>query len=128
MNFFKFWIYNITGGILWVTLFLFAGYFLAKVEWIQKNFFLDKEIAHAYITEQPDAVFSNFDIFWRFIADCNFILRKLVILLALPLKLIIASFDLLIAYLNAFRSLSDDVALLFKNSIRIAIRKTAQIK
>lgn len=30
---------------------------------IQKNFFLDKEIAHAYITEQPDAVFSNFDIF-----------------------------------------------------------------
>jgi membrane-associated protein len=40
MNFFKFWIYNITGGILWVTLFLFAGYFLAKVEWIQKNFFL----------------------------------------------------------------------------------------
>lgn len=95
---------------------------------IQKNFLLDKEIAHADITQQPDAVFSNFDIFWRFIADCNFILRKLVILLALPLKLIIASFDLLIANLDAFRSLSDDVALFFKNSIRIAIRETAQIK
>jgi hypothetical protein len=30
---------------------------------IQKNFLLDKEIAHADITQQPDAVFSNFDIF-----------------------------------------------------------------
>jgi membrane-associated protein len=40
MNFFKFWFYNITGGIAWVTLFLFAGYLLAKVVWIQKNFFL----------------------------------------------------------------------------------------
>jgi membrane-associated protein len=40
MNFFKFWLYNIVGGVVWVTLFLFAGYFLAKVEWIQKNFFL----------------------------------------------------------------------------------------
>jgi len=40
MNFFKFWLSNIVGGVVWVTLFLFAGYFLAKAEWIQKNFFL----------------------------------------------------------------------------------------
>jgi membrane-associated protein len=40
MNFFKFWLYNIVGGFAWVSIFLFAGYFLAKVQWIQENFFL----------------------------------------------------------------------------------------
>jgi membrane-associated protein len=40
MQFLKFWMFNVLGAVLWVTLFLLAGYFLAKVEWIQKNFFL----------------------------------------------------------------------------------------
>ena len=40
MNFFRFWFYNIVGAVAWVSLFLFAGYQLAKVEWIQKNFSL----------------------------------------------------------------------------------------
>ncbi|MFM2218866.1 MAG: inner membrane protein YqjA [Planctomycetota bacterium] len=40
MQFIKFWMFNVLGAVLWVSLFLLAGYFLAKVEWIQKNFFL----------------------------------------------------------------------------------------
>ena len=40
MQFIKFWMFNVLGALLWVSLFLLAGYFLAKVEWIQKNFFL----------------------------------------------------------------------------------------
>jgi membrane-associated protein len=40
MNFFKFWCYNILGGIFWVTLFLVAGYWMGTWEIIQKNFFL----------------------------------------------------------------------------------------
>ena len=40
MNFLKFWLYNIIGGIVWVALFLVAGYLLGTWEVIQKNFFL----------------------------------------------------------------------------------------
>jgi membrane-associated protein len=40
MQFIKFWMFNVLGAVLWVSLFLLAGYVLAKVEWIQKNFFL----------------------------------------------------------------------------------------
>ena len=40
MQFIKFWMFNVLGAVLWVSLFLLAGYFLAKVEWMQKNFFL----------------------------------------------------------------------------------------
>jgi len=40
MNFAKFWLYNILGGVAWVSIFLLAGYFLGRLEFIQKNFFL----------------------------------------------------------------------------------------
>jgi len=40
MNFAKFWFYNIVGGVAWVSIFLLAGYFLGRLELIQKNFFL----------------------------------------------------------------------------------------
>lgn len=81
---------------------------------LQKNFLLDEEVAHADIAQQPDTVLCYLDIFWRFIAECDFILRKLVVLLTHSLQLIITSFDLLIAQLNAFSSLPHNVTLLFK--------------
>jgi membrane-associated protein len=40
MNFLRFWFYNIVGGIVWVTLFLVAGYWMGTWEIVQKNFFL----------------------------------------------------------------------------------------
>ena len=40
MNFAKFWFYNIVGGVAWVSIFLLAGYFLGRLELIQKNFCL----------------------------------------------------------------------------------------
>jgi membrane-associated protein len=40
MNFFRFWFYNIVGGVIWVTLFLVAGYWMGRWEIVQKNFFL----------------------------------------------------------------------------------------
>jgi membrane-associated protein len=40
MNFTRFWLYNVVGGVTWVSLFLIAGYLLGRWEVIQKNFFL----------------------------------------------------------------------------------------
>ena len=38
MNYKKFITYNIIGGVLWVTLFTFAGYFFGNMEFIKENF------------------------------------------------------------------------------------------
>ena len=40
MNFGRFWLYNVVGGVIWVTTFLIAGYLLGRHEFIQKYFFL----------------------------------------------------------------------------------------
>jgi len=37
MNYAKFIVYNIVGGIAWVATFLFAGYWFGKIPWIEKN-------------------------------------------------------------------------------------------
>ncbi len=38
MNFFRFWLFNITGGVAWVLICVLAGYFLGSVPLIKKNF------------------------------------------------------------------------------------------
>jgi len=38
MNFGRFWLYNVVGGAVWVSLFLVAGYFFANFEFVKKNF------------------------------------------------------------------------------------------
>ncbi len=38
MTYSKFITYNIVGGIVWVALFVYAGYFFGRLEFIQKNF------------------------------------------------------------------------------------------
>jgi membrane-associated protein len=40
MNYTRFIVYNIVGGIAWVALFVFGGYGLAKIEFVSKNFSL----------------------------------------------------------------------------------------
>ena len=40
MNYLRFITYNIVGGVLWVTICLFAGYFFGKLEIVSKNFSL----------------------------------------------------------------------------------------
>jgi membrane-associated protein len=40
MNYTKFIVYNIAGGIAWVALFLFAGYWFGGTEIVQRNFHL----------------------------------------------------------------------------------------
>lgn len=37
MNYPKFIVYNIVGGIAWVATFLFAGYWFGKLPWVEKN-------------------------------------------------------------------------------------------
>ncbi len=38
MNFFRFWSYNVIGGIVWVTLFLVLGFWFGNHEFVKKNF------------------------------------------------------------------------------------------
>jgi membrane-associated protein len=40
MNYARFALFNVSGGIAWVLIFLVAGYRFGKLEWIQRNFFL----------------------------------------------------------------------------------------
>jgi membrane-associated protein len=38
MNYFKFALYNVVGGVCWVLIFLFAGFLFGSIPWVQKNF------------------------------------------------------------------------------------------
>jgi membrane-associated protein len=38
MNFGRFWLYNIVGGAVWVSLFLVAGYWFGNIELVKNNF------------------------------------------------------------------------------------------
>jgi membrane-associated protein len=38
MNFFRFWLYNIVGGIAWVLICLLAGYYFGTFPFVKKNF------------------------------------------------------------------------------------------
>ncbi len=40
MNYFKFLFYNVFGGILWVAVFVFGGYFFGNIKWVKDNFSL----------------------------------------------------------------------------------------
>jgi membrane-associated protein len=38
MNFGRFWLYNVAGGVVWVTVFLVAGYWFGNLAWVKDNF------------------------------------------------------------------------------------------
>jgi membrane-associated protein len=40
MTYSRFVAYNVSGGILWVAIFVFAGYFFGEAEIVKKNFSL----------------------------------------------------------------------------------------
>ena len=40
MNYYKFFIYNVTGGILWVSIFVFGGYYFGNAPVVKDNFFI----------------------------------------------------------------------------------------
>ena len=38
MNFFRFWLFNVVGGVAWVIICVLAGYFLGSIPLVKKNF------------------------------------------------------------------------------------------
>lgn len=40
MNYAKFFIYNVTGGILWVAIFTFGGFYFGNIPWVKEHFSL----------------------------------------------------------------------------------------
>jgi len=38
MNFFRFWLFNIVGGVAWVLICVSAGYFLGSIRWVKDHF------------------------------------------------------------------------------------------
>jgi membrane-associated protein len=38
MNFFRFWLFNVVGGVAWVLICVTAGYFLGSIPFVKKNF------------------------------------------------------------------------------------------
>lgn len=40
MDYFKFLLYNVVGGVVWVTIFLFAGYFFGNIPFVKEHFSL----------------------------------------------------------------------------------------
>ena len=39
MHFARFWLFNVVGGVVWVTAFLVAGYLFGNLDFVKKNFF-----------------------------------------------------------------------------------------
>lgn len=40
MNYYKFFIYNVTGALLWVAIFIFGGYYFGNISFIKENFLI----------------------------------------------------------------------------------------
>jgi membrane-associated protein len=38
MNFFRFWLFNVVGGVAWMLACVFAGVFFGKFEFVKKHF------------------------------------------------------------------------------------------
>lgn len=55
MNYFRFALFNVTGGIVWVLFFLLTGHQFGRIEWIQRNFAL-VTVAVILISVVPVAV------------------------------------------------------------------------
>jgi len=60
MDYKKFLSYNIIGGIIWVSLFLFMGYYFGKIPWVEKN--LTLVIFIIILTSIAPAIFEYFRV------------------------------------------------------------------